>query len=855
MKFKIFLFFFSLCSISFFNVFSQNKTKELEKKIDVHFKGDSQIEVGNPYVGIEMHHSSFLPERISFYYPVANSIDMSADYFKRDTTFIMALGLKIGDEKKQWIGLKPTPYILNPYSVKFNDDNNERNISVSYEFCKTKPAMVIKYVILNKSKTTKPFEFYSHLETSLKTSHTYALIDKAWTEYDPSTGTIYSNYENEGAQNAQVFVSNAGLLPESFSSEGSMDYSSHPLNDHWFDHAGNLDGKTFSSEKQGIPAAVFLYKKNLKPGEAMTIIQIVGSSKQSEGKEIVNYLQKNYQTEINDYEDYVLSQVMNGKFLTNDKSLDHSYLWAKAILAVDKHYIDGQIRPMPCPAEYNFYFTHDVMLTDLAAVNFDLPRVKDDLLYTIEHANSDYVIPHAYYWKDSSYTTEYAESDNWNHFWFIINAASYLRHSGDLATLEKLYPYLTKSLNLSLENRKEGLMWEIRPDWWDIGHNYGPRAYTTILEIKTLRDYIYISSMLNKNISKLEDYENITTSLNKNLVDKLWDNKLNYLMNYYNQGGEDTHYYIGSLLAAHFNLLDKKYLNKLVTSAKGKLLDPKVGVYDVFPMDFEKLNSIWKFLDNEEGAPYYYINGGIWPHGNSWYALSLIADNKKDEAYNFIKKVMTIDGVMNSPNGQPAMYEVRIGDPHNPKIYGTIDKPEFMWAGAWYIYSLYHLFGIQENDWNIQLNPYLNKLNRSADFTLTANGQEFNVNITGKGNYVKSISYGGAELPTLVIPSEIKNIKNVNIILGDVSSPYIKSTNALLSVCSYDKITKKISFALKAFSNYNSKTEIISRGKPVEIFVDGKLYENWSAMKNGRNYLTTIDVKIKRDGNNLQVEF
>lgn len=855
MRSKVIIIVLLIFQVSFLNVLAQSKTEGFEKKIDVHFKGDSQIEVGNPYVGVEMHHSMYLPERISFYYPVANSIDMSTDYFKRDTTFIMALGLKIGKEGKEWLGLKPTPYILNPYSVKFNDDNKERNISVTYEFCKSKPAMVIKYEITNKGKSAEPYEFYTHLETSLKTSHTYALINKASTEYDKSTGTIYANFNDEGTQYAQVFVSNAGLLPESFSSEGSMDYSCHPINDYWYNHSGSLDNKLFSLDHPGVPAAVFLYKKYLNPGESMTIVQIVGSSKQSEGKEIVNYLHKNYQTEINDYESYVLSRVENGKFITNDKDLDHSYLWAKAILAVDKHFIDGQIRPMPCPAEYNFYFTHDVMLTDLAAVNFDLPRVKEDLLYTIEHANSDYVIPHAYYWKDTSFTTEYAESDNWNHFWFIINAASYLRHSGDVATLEKLYPYLTKSLNLSLQNRKEGLMWEIRPDWWDIGHNYGPRAYTTILEIKTLRDYIYISSVLNKNISKLEDYENITTSLNKNLVDKLWDNKLNYLMNYYNRGGEDTHYYIGSLLAAHFNLLDKSHLSKLVNSAKKKLLDPKVGVYDVFPMDFEKLNLIWKFLDNEEGAPYYYINGGIWPHGNSWYSLALIADNKKAEAYNFIKNVMTIHGIMNSPNGQPAMYEVRIGDPHNPKIYGTIDKPEFMWAGAWYIYSLYHLFGIKENDWNIQLNPYLNAQNKSADFTLTANGQEFNVNITGKGSNVKSIKYDGAELPSLVIPSEVKNIKDINIVLGEVSLPYIESTDAMLTDCSYNQSSNKISFTLKAFQNYISKTEIISRKKPLNIFSDGAVFKNWNVEKKGDTYYITINAKLADKGNNFQVEF
>ncbi len=837
------------------NLICQSRNNELDKKIDVRFKGSSQIEVGNSYVGVELHHGSYIPERISFYYPVANSIDMSTDYFKRDTTFIMALGLKIGNGNKHWIGTKPTPYILNPYSVTFTDNNNDRDISVSYEFCKSKPAMVIKYEITNKSKVEKRFEFYTHLETSIKTSHTYTLINQASTAFDKNTGTIYADFEDEGTKQAEVFVSNAGLKPQSFSSKGEMDYSCEPSNDYWFNHEGQLDEKVQTKDNPGIPAAVFLYSENLKPNQKMVVVQIVGSSKQTEGKEIVGYLQNNYQKEISDYRDYVLSRVTNGKFSTNDKVLDQSYLWAKAVLAVDKHYIDGEIRPMPCPAEYNFYFTHDVMLTDLAAVNFDLPRVKEDLLYTIEHSNSDKVIPHAYYWKDSSYTTEYAESDNWNHFWFIINAASYLRHSGDTKTLLKLYPYIEKSLSLSLQNKKEDLMWEYRPDWWDIGHNYGPRAYTTILEIKTLRDFIYISSLLNKNTSKLTEYQNIADVLNKNLIGKLWDSKLNYLISYYNEGGEDTHYYIGSLLAAHFNLLNDSLLNKLVKTAKTNLLDPKIGIYDVYPMDFENINSIWNFVDKEEGAPYYYINGGIWPHGNSWYALSLIADNKKDEALNFIKKVMTIDGIMKSPNGQPAMYEVRIGDPRNPKVYGTIDKPEFMWSAGWYIYSLYHLFGIKENDWNIQLSPYLNGLNKKVNFTLTANGKQFIVNIKGHGENVSAIKYDGKELPTLIIPESLNDIKDIDIVLGKVSSPYISNTNAQLGSCLYNKAKRNLSLSLNAFAGYKSKTEIISPYKPIKIFTDGGITNNWTAKKVSGGYLVTVNAEGKDNSVKLEVQF
>ena len=68
-------------------------------KID--FKGDAKIEVGGPFAGIELHHSSPLLQRISFFYPVANSLDESTDYWKRDTSFIMQLGLKTGTASKR----------------------------------------------------------------------------------------------------------------------------------------------------------------------------------------------------------------------------------------------------------------------------------------------------------------------------------------------------------------------------------------------------------------------------------------------------------------------------------------------------------------------------------------------------------------------------------------------------------------------------------------------------------------------------------------------------------------------------------------------------------------------------------
>lgn len=64
-----------------------------------------QIEIGSPCVGVEIHKSSPLLNRIGFYYPVANSFDISTDYWTREHFRVMSLGLKVGDLPKRF--LKP----------------------------------------------------------------------------------------------------------------------------------------------------------------------------------------------------------------------------------------------------------------------------------------------------------------------------------------------------------------------------------------------------------------------------------------------------------------------------------------------------------------------------------------------------------------------------------------------------------------------------------------------------------------------------------------------------------------------------------------------------------------------------
>lgn len=777
------------------------------------FKGDAQVECGSFYAGLEFHHTCPMIQRVSFYYPSANSLDQSTDYWKRDSSFVMAAAVKTGDEVL-WLNKEQFAVDYRTYMAEFIRSYNKYDISVKYEFLKDQPAFAVTYTIKNKADK-REFQFYTDLEASLRTSHTYNLITDAVSATDNSIQ--YINYNNPETRSTSLFCINAGEKPFTYTLNSPLTKLPAGNSEWWkpFDFTpGNSNGKPQGKSFR------YIYKKQLAKGETMQIIQVYGTAKINERKDKAETIAKTFTKEIKAFEDYAL----NGKenhFSTGDKWIDNTVKRSEQILAVNRHYIDNSIQPMPCPAEYNFYFTHDVLLTDLAAVNFDLQRVKNDLNFIASHSREDSVIPHAYYWKDSAFVTEYADPDNWNHFWFIIASSKYLLHSGDTGLIRKLFPLISKSMNLSLTSRKGDLMYAKRPDWWDIGSNYGARSYTTTLAIKALREFVYISSSLKRPLNELKYYSQTAKALQDALNSTLWNDKAKFLINKMNDDSIDHHYYIGSLIANHFNVLNDIRKKELVKTASQKLLDRNLGIYNAFPMDFHKYIDYYKFLGDEAGAEFYYMNGGIWPHGNAWFALALISAGQKDTALQFMKNIMTIDGILHSPNGQPAMYEVRIPDYKHPKNYGKIDKPQFMWSAGWYLYTLYNLFGTKEEEWNITLNPWKGKLNSNISFDLTALNNLYRVTVKGKGEGIKSIRQGNKELYTLVLPKDMGAAKNIEIQLGQITHPYIKSANCSISEVNFDSGARILQFNTSSFESKTSKIVLFSPKKPVKITQNG----------------------------------
>jgi len=813
-----------------------------------------QVEVGGPFVGIEFHQSRPLPSRISFFYPVANSIDLSTDYWKRDESLPMAIGFALNNGQKYWIGREGWNYIISPHMITFLNEDSIFTYRIRYEFCLNQPAMVVSITIKNKIKQSLHVRAYTHLLLALRTCQTYARKDSAMMTKESGSNTVVAQFTDTETKSASVFVINTGEKPIRSWCDANDLLMTDNGKSVWGD--SSFAGMSFvdTATKHTRAAAAFEYEKQLSPNDEMTLILVVGSTTTGELKEQLATLSKMWRDEIQAYDDYVRNYaVSKTQFATGDMQLDRTIQWSKGILAANAHYLNGIIVPMPCPAEYNFFFTHDLLMTNLGAVLYDIKRVKKDLMYVASLAR-DSIIPHAYYWKDDGFKTEFCTPSNWNHLWFIEISARYFRHSLDTATLRLLYPLIVKSLaEIKKQLRDDNLMYAHRPDWWDIGWNEGPRAYMTTLAIRQIENYLYIASVVDTKNRTLKDLEQTAARMRSAIAEKLWNDSLKFLLNY-NGNDLDRHQYMGSLVAPALNMLDEKRSSELIETARRKLLAPKVGIRAAIPADFhtDSMISYFKFLGKEAGEAYTYINGGVWFHNNAWYALALHSIGRSDEAKEFVKQTMTIDGIVNSPNGVPALYEYRYSNESSPR-FGEIDKPSFLWAGGFYLYTLYTLVGMNENVWNLSFSEYTATFQLPIDISYTFSDVK-TVHISGTGRSVHSITYDGMTVPSLVIPIEQHTAKDISVVKGNTGSPYLKSLNAMLH--SVNMKGKKFTAVISSFKNHSTVIELVSLQKPKRAKVNAKNHvEMTSTKKEDGVWISKISFTAGEGYDKLTVEW
>ena len=793
----------------------------------VHYRGGkAQIEIGGPYAGIEMHESAPLLNRISFFDPRANSIDRSEDYWRREIWKIQRLAVRINDGAPRWLGREVYDITQTPHAVRFTTEVDGLEFSVVYRFFDKAPAFLAEYSVRNWRSEKVQLQILTGLASTLRTSHSYRTIQPTSYRFLEEHFTALHIFGDPQVGNACLFVMNAAVQPfhmEPVFSD-TADYGLKLLQ--LSDNTDKLSKTDVTASEAFEPGFTFLYKQTLPAQKTMTVRQIIGSTTADKLDSTLIYLKDHWQEAANAYERRLFEQREHYNHLhVGEPWMDHSIEWARAVIDVNRHYLDGHLLPMPCPAQYNFFFSHDALVTALAGVYYDPGRVKDDLAFIISKADSAGRIPHAYYWKDDRYVTEYAGEDNWNNMWMIVVSASYLRHTGDNLFVEQLYPSLSVCLKHILSQLgPDDLIWSARPDWWDIGHNYGPRAYMTILAIRAIRDYVYLSAALGINLEQLPELQKLSRRMQQQLQDKLWDHDFNYLMNDFTDGSRDPHWYIGSLLAAHFGLLDSSRQAQLIATAQNKLLDENLGIYNAFPMDFHQWKEFLRFSGDEAGAPATYFNGGIWPQGNAWYTLALIRSAAYGQALDFMRRLMTVQGVLNGPNGQPAMYEVRMPFPDDPLRYGRVDKPQFLWAAGWYLYCLYHLLGFDENQWNVSIDPARVDFFNGCKVTGHAWGTKVRIE-SDRGAGKVALWKGQKTIwpSTIIIHQAAENDGPLRLHRMDAASmPVLESCASIIQDLSYDMDKRQLILEVQAFPGHRDSLGIRTESVPIGIRLDEK---------------------------------
>ena len=366
-----------------------------------------------------------------------------------------------------------------------------------------------------------------------------------------------------------------------------------------------------------------------------------------------------------------------------------------------------------------------------------------------------------------------------------------------------------------LSNERDGLMVAERPDWWDIGHVPGPRAYLTALTIRALDAYAFVTLELGRDEAPLADHARRAARMRRALVDALWDDDAGYLLNGLDSMSTDRHFYTGSLLAAWFDLLDPARRDLLLDTARRELLDENVGVRNAMPMDYHLLTDVYRFQEGEVGTPGVYMNGGVWPQGNAWYALGLIAAGRVDDARDALTRYLSVAGIEDSPNGQPAFYEYRNADTASA-AYGAIDKPTFLWAGGWFLHVLYQLAGVRETPWNVSFRPVLPEGFDAVAYDLAVGGLTARVAWSGAGPAFRRIVVDGVEVPSAVLLSPASRIE---LVRGVPEAAYLASASGRVEAVT--RSAEALTVRLRGVVGQRVELEVVAPAALGVVRVDG----------------------------------
>jgi hypothetical protein len=257
----------------------------------------------------------------------------------------------------------------------------------------------------------------------------------------------------------------------------------------------------------------------------------------------------------------------------------------------------------------------------------------------------------------------------------------------------------------------------------------------------------------------------------------------------------------------------------------------------VSPADFhtDSIKAFYAVKSNEAGNQYLYANGGIWYLGNAWYAWALRSVGEIEGAFDFFRRTMTLDGILQSPRGQPALYEYRFADSSAPD-HGRVDKPTLMWSAGFCIGTAFRMAGFEDNVWNVTVAATAPAALEKVRSVYAFGGRK-TVERSGKGSMVTRLTFDGQETPSRVLPLDAASASAITVEMGPIRYPFLDSVNAVLHTASLDPQGRTMKLALSSFEGHATAVRILTPWLARSVSLNGKPWHNWGVSSTPRGTL------------------
>jgi hypothetical protein len=197
------------------------------------------------------------------------------------------------------------------------------------------------------------------------------------------------------------------------------------------------------------------------------------------------------------------------------------------------------------------------------------------------------------------------------------------------------------------------------------------------------------------------------------------------------------------------------------------------------------------------------------------------------------------------------MFEYRISDPASPR-YGEIDKPTFLWAGGWYLYTLYELCGVRENALNISLCPNLPQDLADLEYDLAAGGKLCRISWKGTGDYFRSIEIDGRKSHSAVL---IAPVSEIALERGIPDEPYLAASDCIVRNVSYSQDSEEtLTVLLSGLKDQTGSVKIVCPGLPRKILLNGSPASEEMVVKDEREAYT-IKCSFSLQATETTIEF